>query len=123
MYRMFERTDLCPYTDRCESFQIICRAESWMERELARLRRENAQDFGDGGYSVQALQWRLEHMRRVRERCYSYNGRCLRFWQFKAREEGEIRPRRRESAWSRPVFEKPLVEPVLERSQTIKVEG
>jgi len=58
-----------------------------MERELARLRRENAQDFRDGGYSIQALQWRLEHMRRVKERCYSYNGRCLRFWQFKAREE------------------------------------
>ncbi len=28
-------------------------------------------------------------MRKVKERCYCYNGRCLKFWQFKAEEDGK----------------------------------
>jgi len=64
-----------------------------MEEELARMRREKAQG-SPGDYTIQGLQWRLEHLRRVKERCYCFNGRCLRFWQFKARERGGSLPLR-----------------------------
>ena len=91
MYRMFERTNLCPYTDQCDSFLTIKRAENWMEKDLAGLMRGSARGYPlSGDYAVEALMGRLEHTRRMKERCFSHNGRCLRFWQFKAKEEGEL---------------------------------
>jgi hypothetical protein len=99
LYQIFERTDFCPYTDRCESYQTISRAESWIERAMVRLRQEITQGLhpGDGSHSIENLQWRLDHLRKVKERCYGYNGRCLRFWQFKSDEDGKpllrMRPR------------------------------
>lgn len=90
MYQMYERTTLCPYTEKCESYQTILRSERWMEHALSKLRREARQGTSSYcGYTVEALQWRLEHMNRVKERCYKHNGRCLRFWQFMAKEERE----------------------------------
>jgi len=90
VYQMFDRTNLCPYTDHCESFQTITRAEKWMEHALSKLRREGSQGSSSYcGYSVEGLLWRLQHMSRVKDRCYSHNGRCLRFWQFRSKEEGE----------------------------------
>lgn len=114
MYRMFERPNLCPYTDICDSFQTIRRAESWTEKALAKLMREGGQDIPslDDGYSTHTLRWRLEHMRQVKERCYSHCGRCLRFRQFKAREEDEPAFRRRGLAWpSEMRDEEAVVEP------------
>jgi len=96
--RMFDRTGPCPYAERCESYQAIRRAEGWVERELVGLRRRSA--LGDASSdemdSAQMLEWRMDHMRRIKERCYSYNRRCLRFWQFRSEEEPESRPLRRE---------------------------
>ena len=85
---MFERTERCHYTDICESFQVMKRAERWMERSLSKLRitsgsnQINFEDFK----TMESLQGRLAHLRKVKERCYRYNGRCLRFWQFKAKD-------------------------------------
>ena len=113
MYRIFEQPNLCPYTDVCDSFQTIRRAESWTEKALAKLMRERFQDISslDYGYSTHTLQWRLEHMRQVKERCYNHCGRCLRFRQFKAKEE-ETTVRRRGLAWSsRMRDEEAVVEP------------
>jgi len=39
------------------------------------------------GYSEMVLEGKLEHLKRVKDRCYKYNGRCLRFWQLKKVEE------------------------------------
>jgi hypothetical protein len=65
------------------------RSEDWMIQWLSKMRTRSSQaPSGDGAFTVESLQSRLEHLRRVRERCYSYNGRCLRFWQFKAKAEG-----------------------------------
>ena len=105
LHQMFERTDFCPYTERCESYQTISRAESWIERAMSRLRQEIARGLhpGDGNPSIENFQWRLDHLRKVKERCYGYNGRCLRFWQFKADEDGRpllrLRPRVRLPRW------------------------
>jgi len=122
---MYERTNFCPYTDQCESFQTILRAEGWMEKALTRLRRQNIQGPPpDGGHSVQALLWRLEHMRRVKERCYSYNGRCLRFWQFKAKDEEEPTLHRRITALLRHEFYGEAVfKPIPNRNLMEKMEG
>lgn len=95
IYCMFERTSTCPYTGRCESFKVIDNSESWMERELHRMRQVNMLGIPLAGFpfTPQGLNWRLDHLRKVKERCYRYNGRCLRFWQFKAEDEGRLRPR------------------------------
>jgi len=91
MLEMFERTERCHFTDICESFQVMIRSERWMERSLSKLRISsganpaNPEDF----QIMDGLQGRLAHLRRVKERCYCYNGRCLKFWQFKAKEERE----------------------------------
>jgi len=99
MYQMFERTNLCPYTDQCESFQTIIRAQSWMEQALARLRFNSFREpSSDSVNAIQTLQWKLAHSRVVKERCHSHIGRCLRFWQFKAKEEGELTLHRRRTA-------------------------
>jgi hypothetical protein len=58
-----------------------------MERTLSGLRRagRDALARGEGGYTSEELQDRLLHVRRVKERCYSGNRRCLRFWQLERR--------------------------------------
>jgi hypothetical protein len=80
---VYEKTGLCPHTDVCDSYSAIVKSESWMERTLRGLRREGqvALPREEGGYTAEELQDRLLHMRRVKERCYSSNRRCLRFWQ------------------------------------------
>ena len=88
---IYKRTGLCPYTGECESFRTIAESERWMERALSRLRRGEMDGAVDGEreYSEESLVDKLEHLKRVRERCYGYNGRCLRFWQFERRSEEE----------------------------------
>jgi len=87
---MFDRTSQCPYESVCESFQAMKRSEDWMIQWLSKMRTRNSQPpCGDGAFTVEGLQGRIEHLRRVRERCYRYNGRCLRFWQFKGKAEGK----------------------------------
>ena len=86
---IYKRTGLCPYTGECESFRTIAESERWMERALSRLRRGEVDGEGEREYSEEALVDKLEHLKRVRERCYGYNGRCLRFWQFERRSEEE----------------------------------
>jgi len=80
---VYERTGLCPHTAACDSYSAIVNSESWMERTLSGLRRagRDALARGEGGYTSEELQDRLLHVRRVKERCYSGNRRCLRFWQ------------------------------------------
>ena len=84
MENVYERTGLCPYTGDCDSYRTIVNSERWMERALYRLRREGNESlsFSEGGYSIDYLQTRLTHMRKVKNRCYGRNGGCLRFWQF-----------------------------------------
>ena len=86
---IYKRTGLCPYTGECESFRTIAESERWMERALSRLRRGEVDGEGEREYSEEALVDKLDHLKRVRERCYGYNGRCLRFWQFERRSEEE----------------------------------
>ena len=89
MEGVYERTGLCPYTGDCESFRSIVNGERWMEKALSTMRRSGADSlpWADGGYTVDDLQDRLAHLRRVKTRCYSGNGRCLRFWQFERKNK------------------------------------
>ena len=89
MEGVYERTGLCPYTGDCESFRSIVNGERWMEKALSTMRRAGADSLpgAEGGYTVDDLQGRLAHLRRVKNRCYSSNGRCLRFWQFERKDE------------------------------------
>ena len=89
MEGVYERTGLCPYTGDCESFRSIVNGERWMVKALSTMRRAGADSLpgAEGGYTVDDLQGRLAHLRRVKNRCYSSNGRCLRFWQFERKNE------------------------------------
>jgi len=80
---IFETTSLCPFTDICESYQTIARSERWMEKTLSYMRREGLDSLprSEGGYTIYMLEERLGHMKRVKDRCYRHNKRCLRFWQ------------------------------------------
>lgn len=103
---VFERTGLCPHTDVCDSYRAIVKSESWMEKCLSRLRRagRTAQTREEGGYTADGLQAQLLHMRQVKERCYSGNKRCLRFWQLERKalsREDKIRWRSSESTGER----------------------
>ena len=84
---VYERTGLCPHTDVCDSYSAIVNSESWMERTLSGLRRAGMDALAqeEGGYTLDRLQDQLLHMRQVKERCYSGNRRCLRFWQLERR--------------------------------------
>ncbi|MCD6480267.1 hypothetical protein J7L65_05730 [Candidatus Bathyarchaeota archaeon] len=81
---LFDKTGPCPYRDRCGSFKAMKRNEAWIEEELRNHR--------DEGKSVDLLLWRLRHIRDVMERCLNFNGRCLRYWQFKERDEAVSPP-------------------------------
>ncbi len=86
---MFDATSFCPYSERCESYRTIINSEEWISKALSRLRRMgvSALSRDEGGYSELVLEGKLEGLRRVKNRCYRYNGRCLRFWQLKKAEE------------------------------------
>jgi hypothetical protein len=89
MEGVYERTGLCPYTGDCESFRSIVNGERWMVKALSTMRRAGVDSLPstEGGYTVNDLQDRLAHLRRVKNRCYSGNGRCLRFWQFERKNK------------------------------------
>ena len=91
MEGIYGRTGLCPYTGDCTSFQTIVNSERWMGKALSRMRKGGLGSLPDeeGGYSEESMVDKLEQLRRVKERCYSYNGRCLRFWQFERRKEDD----------------------------------
>jgi hypothetical protein len=58
-----------------------------MEKTLSGLRREGREALTreEGGYTADDLQGRILGIRKVKERCYSGNRRCLRFWQLERR--------------------------------------
>ena len=92
MEGVYERTGLCPYTGDCDSYRSIVNGERWMEKALSAMRRGGLDSLpkAEGGYTVDDLQSRLTHLRRVKDRCYSSNGRCLRFWQFERKNERSV---------------------------------
>ena len=84
MEGVFEKTSLCPFTEMCESYKTIARSERWMEKILSHMRRNGLEELpkSEGGYTTYVLEARLGRMKRVKDRCYKHNKRCLRFWQF-----------------------------------------
>jgi hypothetical protein len=86
---IYDRRNICPYTEECESFNTIRRAERWMGKAIRDLRRSDAEKTpeAEGGYHINTLQYRLEHVRKIKKRCYNHHGRCLRFWQLKNGKE------------------------------------
>lgn len=86
---IFETTDRCRYIKICESFQTMERAERQLEEEIMKIRTGFNYATHEVEYLSSILQYKLNDLERVRERCYKYNHRCLRFWQFKRREENE----------------------------------
>ncbi len=89
MEGVHERTGLCPYTGDCDSYRSIVNGERWMGMALSEMRREGMDSLSraEGGYSAHDLQGRIAHLRRVKDRCFSSNGRCLRFWEFERKNE------------------------------------
>ena len=92
MEGIFAKTSLCPYTDVCESYKTINRSERWMEQALSQMRRAGQESLprSEGGYTIYTLEERLSHMKRVKDRCYRYNKRCLKFWQFHRKRESTM---------------------------------
>lgn len=86
---IFETTGRCRYTSICDSFQTMVRAEKWVERDILKIRTEFDQPDQDSESLSLTLQYRLNEIERIKERCYKYNHRCLRFWQFKRKEENK----------------------------------
>jgi len=111
---VYETTSLCPYTGNCESYRTIINGERWMEKALSDLRRSGKDKLprSEGGYTDHILMNKLSQLRRVKDRCYNHNGRCLRFWQFdkKNKEEQSMKVMRERL---RPTYVEPPQEPVL----------
>jgi hypothetical protein len=112
VFRMFERHDYCPHTEACDSFQTICRVESQTEKKLRRFMRsgDEGHALDNEGSTIHSLQRQMEHVRRVKERCYSHCQRCLRFRQFEAKAE---KPAPKQPGITRPsdtIDEETLVE-------------
>jgi hypothetical protein len=97
------------------------RAGSWIEKHLSTIRRESQlASLLDVGYSIEGLVKRLEHMRKVKERCYSHNGRCLRYWQLKAEEERRLTHHRTYVPRLQPeYFKEEEIEPLQENASQI----
>jgi len=89
---IFDVTSFCPFTSMCESYQTIGRSEQWMSKALSNMRRTGLDilPLSEGGYTALMLENKLLHMRRIKDRCYQHNKRCLKFWQFKRHQESGI---------------------------------
>jgi len=88
---IYGRTGLCPYTGDCPSFKTIVSGERWIGQALSKVRRAGAMGLTEeeDEYSEESLVDKLEQLKRVKDRCYSHNGRCLRFWQFERKNGGK----------------------------------
>ena len=111
---VYETTSLCPYTGNCESYRAIVNGERWMEKALSDLRRSGKERLprSEGGYSDHILMNKLSGLRRVKDRCYNHNGRCLRFWQFDKKNKAEQSMRVLRERM-RPTYVEPPQEPIL----------
>lgn len=87
---MYESTGVCPYTDRCESFQSILRVEG----QLLRARREaffgrTEVPPGELYRILDSFHTDMEKINNAKERCIKFHYRCLRFWQLNKKEREE----------------------------------
>lgn len=92
---MYEPTDICPYTERCGSFQSIIRIERELQNAWWRTAWERPpgapEGDGEDDHGLDILQKRLENLALVRRRCLQFHNRCLKFWQFRAQDAGEMK--------------------------------
>jgi hypothetical protein len=87
---MLEATGRCPFRETCETHRDLARIQGklYIERrkslsETSSIERVEIDEvMGD-------YQRKLMRLRRIEERCSSYYGRCLRFWQMDRLENGD----------------------------------
>lgn len=86
---MYERTFICPYTDLCENFKYIIRIEKSLQNTLWKVAWERPPEgsLGENDPKINVLENQLENVMRVKERCFNYHKRCMKFWQIKKKEE------------------------------------
>jgi len=87
---MYTETKACPYRDECETYQSVTR----IERQAAERRRElasNRTQISQREYetALDDLQKRLDGTTKIRERCFNYHRRCLKYWMIKKQHEAE----------------------------------
>lgn len=81
---MLSNTGVCPYKNNCEYLRDIRKIERALllqRRELYVISsRSNITDY-DGQLELYK-KW-MKDIAHVKDRCFLYHGRCLRFWRFK----------------------------------------
>jgi len=81
---MLSNTGVCPHKDHCEYLRDIRKMEKELllrQRELYTISsRSNITDY-DG--LVEVFKRWMKDIAHVKDRCFLYHGRCLRFWRFK----------------------------------------
>ena len=89
---VYDITSFCPYTSMCISYQTIERSERWMSKTLSNMRRNGLDNLpvSEGGYTALMLEDKLGQMRRIKDRCYRHNKRCLKFWQYTRNQKSTI---------------------------------
>jgi hypothetical protein len=91
---MYERTDMCPYTERCKSYQSIIRMERELQNTWLKRMWESPPgvSVGDGGrdQASDVLHKRLDNLMNVKTRCLHFHKRCLKFWQLRAKDAREM---------------------------------
>ena len=85
-----ETTGRCPFLETCETNRALTR----IQRKLYDERRESLTETSsiervEIDEVMEDYQRKFMSLKRIEERCSSYYGRCLRFWQMDRLENGD----------------------------------
>jgi len=84
---MYERTNICPYTEVCENFQSIINVERWLYDFWGKAISGRTSPMHED-YTIVESERSMRDLVKAKEKCLRYHNRCLKFWQFKAQERG-----------------------------------
>ena len=87
---MLETTGRCPFLETCETHRDLNRIQGKLYNERREFLSETSSlERVDIDEVMGDYQRKLMRLRRIEERCSSYYGRCLRFWQMDRLENGD----------------------------------
>lgn len=83
---MYERTDICPYTEICENFHSLIRIMNHLYGSQGKM-ISGETSLASNNYITDDLEKTMKKLTIAKEKCLHYHNRCLKFWQFKAQIE------------------------------------
>jgi hypothetical protein len=103
---MYERTTICPYKKKCDSYHTIAHIEEQLHSQRRVIAIQNRGNIANYEELIEDIRQKLIRINKARERCQSRYKRCLRYWMLKREDEAKAKYTPYKSYQMTPLAEK-----------------